>query len=245
MPKQPDPAAVTPIDVPETVYDRVLHGTVLMFNAIILNALLFLFSPVFKAATVRADLLAALASDQARGKARGAYRMTAAERQAVEKETTFVFSHLSPTIEGGMPIGSAFRGDYFPLASTNPSTGDLLISFSEGTAKHGWPTLPHGWTPAYLKDLGQRSNVAQAQSEASAAGRSGQAKASQAVSRNVAKIRTSMRLLLVGWYGSQSAELLKFGLQPRKPGPGRRLKSKAKAPVAAQPAPVEGEITPE
>lgn len=234
MPKPTESEAVKTIVVPETIYDKLLHDTVLMFNAIVNFALLFLFSPVFKAETVRSDLVAALATDQARGKARGKYHMTVAERQQVVKETALVFAHLSPTIEGGMPIGSAFRGDYFPLENPNPSEGDLLISFAAGTAKHGWPTLPHGWTPAYLKDLGQRRNLVQAETDASAAGRSGQSKASQAVNRNVSKMRTAMRLLLIGWYGAQSAELLKFGLQPRKPGPGRRAKAKKAAP-ATQP----------
>lgn len=233
MTKPTDPPGVAPIAVPSTVYDKSLLEAVQMFNAFVTNNLLFLFSPSFTAASVRAELLAALATDQARGKARGTFHMTVAERRAVEAEAALVLSHLTPTIDGGMPIGSAGRGDYFPIESTNPSQGDLLISFGEGTQKHGWPLLPNGWTPASLKELGLRRNAAQAQRDASAAGRSGQSKAALSVLRNVAKIRTRMRLLLVGWFGATSAELVRFGLQPRKPGPGRRAKAKVAVQVQA------------
>ncbi len=229
--------SLQPIPEPRSWYDKKVQHTVGMFNAMIHHDLLHLFPPNLTAAAVRKELMAAVAGDQARGKARGTYHISVEDRRAIEAEAAPVFTRVTSLIEGGMPIGTAGRANYFPVDNANPTEGDLLVSYGIGTAKHGWPRLPNGWTAEYLQGLGTRLNQAQDQTDSSAAGRSGQTKASQNLGRDLAKTRTRLRQLLVGWFGTTSAELLAFGLQPRKPGPGRRAKAKSAAPMVVESPP--------
>lgn len=232
MPKPAAPA-IEPIPFTGAVHDKKLQHIVGMFNAMVQHGLVDLFPPNLPAAMVRAELAEAVKSDEARGKARGTYHISVEDRRVLEQEAAPVSARMGLLIEGGMPIGTPGRADYFPVENSNPTEGDLLISYGRGTQKHGWPRLPNGWTPAYVQDLGTRLNQAQDHTGASAAGRSGQSKASKSISRNVSKLRTRMRQLLEGWFGTASAELLKFGLQPRKPATGRRPKAKIAATIAS------------
>lgn len=237
----PAAPAVTAID-DVGLFDKDLQFTVGMLNAIVANDLLDILPPGL-GATFRAELVAAVAADQARGTARGEFHGSIEERRAVEEEAAPVLARVASLIEGGLPIGTPGRVDYFPVEDSNPTDGDLLVSFGKGTARKGWPKLPNGWTAEYLQALGTRLNKAQKQSTTSTKGRSGHTKVSKTIRRGVAKIRTRLRQLLIGWFGAASVELLKFGLQPRKPGPGRgRAKGKgAKAAKVgeAEPAAVE------
>lgn len=230
---KPTAPAIDPIPLTAAAHDKKLQHTVGMFNAMIQHDVLHLFPANLSAAMVRTELADAVKSDEARGKARGTYHISVEDRRAVEAEAELVMARLRLLIEGGMPIGTPGRADFYPVENSNPTDGDVLISYGKGTQKHGWPRLPNGWTPNYVQDLGTRLNQAQDHAGASAAGRSGQTKASKSISRNVSKLRTRMRQLLEGWFGTASAELMKFGLQPRKPPTGRRPKAKGAAIVAA------------
>lgn len=210
------------------------------YNAIIAHDLLHLFPPAAPAWAAREVLIKAIAADQARGKAHTGYHLSVEERRAIVDEAAPVLKQVSSLIDGGLPIGTPGRVDYFPVGDNNPSEGDLLIAHGQGTAKHGWPRLPNGWTADYLINLGGRLNTAEMQQDDSTALRSGQVKVSAAKKNEITKLRTRMREMLEGWFGNGSAELLAFGFQPRKAGPGRRPKAKtaaAKTRLASAKAP--------
>lgn len=228
--------AVVVIPKPQPWQNKPLQHAVGMFNAMVENGLLHLFPAVFPASAARAVLVQAIQADEARGQAHSAVTYSVEERRAIEDEAATVGSRVRSILDGGLPIGTPGRADYFPTETVNPSEGDLLISYGKGTKKNQWPTLPNQWTADYLIDLGTRWNKARAQADSSKEGRKGHARASKSVQRDVAALRTRMRQMLTGWFGVASTELLKFGLQPRKPSPGRRPrkdKTVARAPVAS------------
>jgi hypothetical protein len=112
------------------------------------------------APVLRAELVEHLQLDQAVGKARSAESMSVEQRNAILEKAKPVFSRMTDLIDAHYPAGKPGRSSFFPTDITDPTMGDLLISYGRGVQERGKPRLPDGWTPQSLIELGGDVNRA-------------------------------------------------------------------------------------
>ncbi len=144
-----------------------------------------------------------------------------------------IYARALALINSRYPIGSAKRGDFFPLGETDPTLGDLLQAAGRGAVKRKL-RLPLGYTGETLIALGVEVSAALVQRDAKGLSRQGQSAATAALVKRTKEIRKRLREGAIGWFGASAAELLAFGIKPRAPSKGgRKRKTVAEPAVGA------------
>lgn len=168
------------------------------------------------------------------GTLRGDVHTSVVVRDTAIEQGDLIYSRALLLINSRYPVGSAKRGDFFPLGDTNPNLGDLLQAAGRGAVKHKL-RLPLGYTGQSLTALGVEVSAALVARDAKGTSKTGQAAATAGFIKKTKEIRKRLREAVVGWLGPSAQELVAYGIKPRKPRAGGR---KAKVtPPATEPTP--------
>lgn len=219
--------------MPERIYTPHLKDCIVLFNGLVSHGMLDDLPEDLAAPVLRAELVEHLQLDQAVGKARSAETMSVEQRNSILEKAKPVFSRMTDLIDAHYPAGKPGRSSFFPTDITDPTMGDLLVSYGRGVQERGRPRLPDGWTPQSLIELGGDVNRALETRVDSGVQRKGKTNASAKLDRRTSSARARLRKLLGGILGKSNAKLLEFGMVPQPPARGGRRKAKAVAVAQA------------
>ncbi len=166
---------------------------------------------------------------------RGAVHTSVVVRDNAIEQGELIYSRALLLINSRYPVGAAKRDDFFPLGDTNPNLGDLLQAAGHGAVKHKL-RLPLGYTGESLMALGVEVSAALVAREAKGTSKKGQAAATAGLVKKTKEIRKRLREAVVGWLGASAAELVDYGIKPRKPRKGGRKPKSVPVP-APEPTP--------
>lgn len=221
-----------PIPMPSTNASVELREAITVFNAFQDDPdLAANFPDDLPAAVIHAHLTSAVKTSAEWGDARASLTKSVETKGDAVKRGTNAEKRVRGIVDAQFPNGTPGRSDYFPTDKTDPTLGDKLIAFGRGTAKHGKPKLPEGWTAASLQQLGAEVNAALTDRATRGVVRRGTADVVAVQAQRTQEIRRRLRAIVIEWFGPSSPKLLAFGIRPRRPTGGARRK-KAVAPVA-------------
>ena len=166
---------------------------------------------------------------------RGAVHTSIVVRDNAIEQGELIYSRALLLIHSRYPVGAAKHGDFFPLGDTHPNLGDLLQAAGHGAVKHKL-RLPLGYTGESLVALGVEVSAALVARDAKGTSKKGQAAATAGLVKKTKEIRKRLREAVVGWLGTSAAELVDYGIKPRKPRKGGRKSKNVPAP-APEPMP--------
>ncbi len=228
------------IALPDTLKVKIVREAIQVFNGCVKLATdkidpYDVFPEDLTQDVCHAHLLKHLASLTTLGTLRGEVHTSVVVRDNAVVLGEQIYSRTLFLINSRFPVGSAKRGDFFPLGDTNPNLGDLLQAAGKGVTKHKL-RLPLGYTGDSLTALGVEVSAALVQRDAKGASRKGQAAATAGLMKRTKEIRKRLREAVLGWLGASAAELVQYGMKPHKPRSGGRKAKNAVAVVTVDPA---------